>query len=152
MEPLIGYRAWLADREGRLRSLALADVWWTPGTQPAARCHKRIHGFGEAELGDPPHATDHPCGYHAYNSLAHLLAHAADAELRGSQDLTVVRGIVEGGGRTQEHELGWRAQYVMPVAILRFAPDDPDLRERVLLAQYSASERYGIPLIDPKDA
>jgi hypothetical protein len=38
------------------------------------------------------------------------------------------------------------------VAILRFTPNDPDLRERVLLAQYSASVRYDIPLIDPKEA
>jgi hypothetical protein len=60
--------------------------------------------------------------------------------------------VVAGGGRTQEHELGWRAQYAVPVAIIRFVPDDPEVRERVLLAQYSASERYDIPLIDPKDA
>jgi hypothetical protein len=151
MEPLIGYRAWLADRDGRLRSLALTNVWWTTGTQPAARCHKPIHGFDGADLGDPPHAADHPCGYHAYNTLADLLAHAADADVRRSTDLTVVRGVIEGGGRTQEHELGWRAQYALPVAILRFTPDDPELRERVLLAQYAASERYDIPLIDPKD-
>jgi hypothetical protein len=151
MEPLIGYRAWLADRDGRLRSLALTNVWWTAGTQPAARCHKPIHGFDSADLGDPPHAADHPCGYHAYNTLEDLLAHAADADVRRSADLTVVRGVIEGGGRTQEHELGWRAQYALPVAILRFTPDDPELRERVLLAQYAASERYDIPLIDPKD-
>jgi hypothetical protein len=152
MQPLVGYRAWLADRDGRLRSLALSDMWWAPGTQPAARCHKRIHGF-EAERSDPPHAADHPCGYHAYHTLSALLEHgAADADIRADGTLTVVRGVVEGGGRTQEHELGWRAQYALPVAILRFVPNDPDLRERVLLAQYSASERYGIPLIDPKEA
>jgi hypothetical protein len=153
MEPLIGYRAWLADREGRLRSLALADVWWAPGTQPAATCHKPIHGFDEADLGAPPHAANHPCGYHAYNTLAGLLHHGAgDADLRADGSLAVVRGVIAGGGRTQEHELGWRAQYAVPVAIIRFAPDDPDIRERVLLAQYSASERYDIPLIDPKEA
>jgi hypothetical protein len=153
MEPVIGYRAWLADQEGRLRSLALTDVWWTRGTQVAARCHKPIHGFGEADLGDPPHAANHPCGYHAYNTLAGLLDHgASDGDVRGDQALAVVRGIVAGGGRTQEHELGWRAQYALPVAIIRFTPNDPELRERVLLAQYSASLRYDIPLINPKDA
>jgi hypothetical protein len=150
MEPLIGYRAWLADRDGRLRSLALTTVWWEPGTQPAATCHKPIHGY---ELGAPPHAADHPCGYHAYNTLHALLAHGAtDEDGRGDGSLTLVRGIVEGGGRTQEHELGWRAQYALPVAILRFTPDDLAIRERVVLAQYAASERYDIPLIDPKDA
>jgi hypothetical protein len=153
MEPLLGYRAWLADREGRLRSLALTDVWWTPGTQVAARCHKPIHGFGEAEAGEPPHAANHPCGYHAYNTLADLLEHgASDGDVRGDHALAVVRGIIEGGGRTQEHELGWRAQYALPVAILRFTPNDPELRERVVLAQYAASLRYDIPLIDPKEA
>src|ERR671934_230804 len=85
--------------------------------------------------------------------LDDLLANAADADLRVNESLTVVRGIVEGGGRTQEHEHGWRAQYALPVAIIRFTPaDDPELRERVLIAQYAASERYGIPLIDPKEA
>ena len=45
---------------------------------------------------------------------------------------------------------GWR--YVLPVAIIRFVPRDAERRERVLLAQYLASERYEIPTIDLKDA
>jgi hypothetical protein len=153
MEPIIGYRAWLADCAGRLRSLSMPAVWWEPGSQPAARCHKPIHRFDEADLGPAPHAASHPCGYHAYHTLAALIAHgAADDDTCDQQALTLVRGIVVGGGRTQEHQLGWRAQYALPAAIIRFIPDDPDLRTRVLLAQYAASERYGIPLIDPKEA
>ena len=67
-------------------------------------------------------------------------------------ELTLVRGVVAGGGRTFEHEHGWRAQYALPLAIIRFRPDDPDTRSRVLLAQYAAAERYGMPLIDAKEA
>lgn len=148
--PIVGYRAWLGDREGRLRSLSM-PVWWEPGTQPAAKCHKLVHRFDETDPGPAPHPASHPCGYHAYDTLESLLAHGA-ADAGREPFLPVIRGIVEGGGRTQEHALGWRAQYVLPVAIIRFAPDDPELRSQVLLAQYAASERYDIPLIDPKDA
>jgi hypothetical protein len=153
MEPIVGYRAWLADREGRLRSLSTSTGWWEPGTQPAAVCHRPIHRFDEPHLGPAPHAVNHPCGYYAYNTLAGLLEHGAgDGDRHEEPGLTLVRGVVEGGGRTVEHELGWRAQYALPVAIVRFTPGDPELRERVLLAQYAASERYDIPLIDPKEA
>jgi hypothetical protein len=153
MDPLIGYRTWLADRQGRLRSLVAPHGWWVVGTQPAATCHRPIHRFDETDPGPAPHAANHPCGFHAYNTLAGLLSHgAADGDLRDRDGLTVVRGVVEGGGRTQEHDLGWRAQYALAVAIVRFTPDDPCARSDALLAQYAASERYGIPLIDPKDA
>jgi hypothetical protein len=151
---ITGYRAWLADSEGRLRSLASPDIWWRPGTQPAAVCHKPLHGFHEAHLGPAPHAANHPCGYHAYHTLGALLASGAH-DVAGDADadrLTLVRGIVAGGGRTHEHDFGWRAQYAMPVAIIRFAPADLEARSRALLASYAAAERYGIPLIDPKEA
>jgi hypothetical protein len=150
--PITGYRAWLADPQGRLRSLASPDVWWRPGTQPAAICHKPLHRFHEAHLGPAPHSANHPCGYHAYHTLEALLASGAEDIAADADELTLVHGIVAGGGRTHEHEHGWRAQYALPVAIIRFTPDDPDRRSRVLLAQYAAAERYGIPLIDPKEA
>ena len=152
MQPIVGYRSWLADDQGRLRSLANWEFWWEPGTQPAATCHRLVHRFDGPDLGQPPHAVNHPCGYHAYNTLAALLAdEATGIDARTPEELTLVRGIVQGGGRTHEHALGWRAQYALPVAILRFTPDDPDLRTRVLLAQYEASRRFDIPLLDPKE-
>ena len=152
MEPILGYRAWLADRDGRLRSLAVQDCWWEPGTWRAARCHRPFHRFDETDPGPAPHAANHPCGWHAYSKLPTLLDEVSDLlEAAPARDLCPVRGIVRGGGRTQEHARGWRAQYAIPVAILRFVPDDPEQREGVLLAQHAASRRYGVPLIDPKD-
>lgn len=150
MQPIVGYRAWLADRDGRLRSLAVPDVWWTPGAAVPAACHHLFHRLDDTDPGPAPHATDHPCGWHAYHALEPLLA--APAEHYATNGLMLVRGVVEGGGRTQEHRLGWRAQFALPIAIIRFVPADPEIRSRVLLAQYSASERYGIPLIDRKEA
>jgi hypothetical protein len=152
-EPIIGYRAWLADDRGELRSCAVQHVRWRPGLQPAAVCHRPAHRFDEPHLGPAPHDVNHPCGWHAHFTLEQLLAYDVDGlEVRDHPGLVAVRGLVSGGGRTQEHRYGWRAQYVAPLAILRFVPDAPERRERVLLAQYLASERYGIPLIDPKDA
>jgi hypothetical protein len=153
MEPILGYRAWLADREGRLRSVSMDHVWWEPGRAVEATCYKPVHRFDDTARGPAPHDVNHPCGWHAYSTLAALLADRADGmEPRETTELSLVRGIVEGGGRTVEHEHGWRAQFALPVAIIRFVPDDPQLRSRVLLAQYLAGERYGIDLIDIKDA
>ena len=153
MEPLLGYRAWRADRDGRLCSLRVDGVWWEPGVVMEATCPRPVHRFDELGIGPAPHAQNHPCGWHAFARLDDLLA-----DKRGTSEpsdmlgFTVVHGIVEGGGRTQEHEHGWRSQYALPVAIIRYVPDDPAIRSQVLLAQYAASERYGIDLIDPKDA
>jgi hypothetical protein len=153
MEPILGYRAWLADRDGRLRSLAVQDCWWEPGRWHAATCHRVFHRFDETDPGPAPHPANHPCGWHAYHRLDTLLTEVADLlETAWSRDLCLVRGVVKGGGRTQEHARGWRAQYAVPMAIIRFVPDDAESRSPVLLAQYAASERYGIPLIDPKEA
>lgn len=151
MEALRGYRAWLADREGRLRSLAVESVWWRPGQVVAATCDRPVHLFDDLDLGPAPHAANHPCGWHAYHTLETLVEHLA-LDITEMEELTLVCGLVEGGGRTQEHAFGWRAQYALPVAIIRFVPEDPEQRSRVLLAQYLASERYRIPLIDRKDA
>jgi hypothetical protein len=153
MEPLLGYRAWRADREGRLCSMRVDGVWWQPGVAMEATCHKPVHRFDEPNLGPAPHDANHPCGWHAYSSLGALLLDEEDtAEPTDMRGFTVVHGLVEGGGRTQEHEHGWRAQYALPVAIIRYVRNDPETRSQVLLAQYAASERYGIPLIDPKEA
>jgi hypothetical protein len=104
-------------------------------------------------LGPAPHAANHPCGWHAFTSLEALLDDESDtSEPSDMLGFTVVHSLVERGGRVQEHEHGWRSQYALPVAIVRRVRNDPEIRSRVLLAQYAASERYGIDLIDPKDA
>jgi hypothetical protein len=151
LPPLVGYRAWAASGTGELRSRVMRDVIWEPGqVTPAATCDHP----GSTTWGDnlPPHVADHPCGWHYYKTfqlLHDLGSWMDDVYVHGYPhvQLVILWGIVEVGGRVQEHEYGGRAQYARPTALIRRDVIGKPGAGAVHKAELAVCQRYGIPLL-----
>jgi len=123
---ILGFRLWTVSEAGILRSLATgAD--WNLGLNHAC-C-----------------ATDHvvpdeycQCGFHAYNQLEDVKAHAA--LMHRSLDVDCVIGAVAASGEVQVHSNGFRAQTCEVLALsARHIQSAPGL--------FAAAELYGVPVL-----
>lgn len=110
IEPIVAYRTWRVENEGRLRSLyadKLSDDWavWQPGEPYHAVCRRH----------DAPH-RDCSCGVYAVKDLSNVATTSAIWS-------TLVVGEVALWGRIVEHERGYRAQYARPRRLAVLVPD-----------------------------
>lgn len=131
IEPLAGYRAWYAARDGRLEPLR-GGPSWGPGTN-VARC-------GMIEPGRPRHkapAPDCKCGLYAFHSPSR------DPFGLLIEDSAFVTGGIAAWGEVELHMNGFRAEFAQVAALKAPTKGSGERLRRLRLA----SERYGVPLV-----
>jgi hypothetical protein len=106
-EPVIGFRIWRVYAAGDLHS-GFGRERWAPGAGFTAHCKVWLDDQAV------PH-WECFCGVHAFRDPRHLKSWRGGAPRRGG---TRVTGAVALWGRIIEHELGFRAQYARPVALI----------------------------------
>lgn len=149
--PLTGYRIWVSNQDGLLRSWVMRNVIWKPGkVTPPAMCNRPTASLRHS--GPAPHADDHPCGWHFYDTYERMVEQGGktcDTYFHGYPNILLVQvwGIVEVGGRVQHHQLGGRAQYARPVALIRRQVSCHPGYGRVKAAEQAVCRQYGIPLV-----
>lgn len=134
--PVIGWRTWRLDSEGRLRSWGSDDLW-KPGEPLRARCRRRRSGHALRRCTCPQEtapARRCDCGIYAAQSIEQ-----ARKYLGGNG----VIGRVALWGTVIEHEDGHRAEYAYPAA-LYVEPDCPRQYQRAL-------EAFGVPVLSAAD-
>jgi hypothetical protein len=153
--PLTGYRIWISNADGWLRSMVMRNVIWEPGqVTPAAKCNRWTSAMLDG--GPAPHIADHPCGWHFYDTYARLAeqgGQTCDTYFHGHPNILLVQvwGIIEVGGRVQRHAMGGRAQYARPVALIKRQVSTHPGYGRVQAAEYAAARRYRLPLLPPEE-
>ena len=117
-----GFRAWLAEPDGRLLPATAMGQAWRPGVNEAA-CRLHAH---QAPV------SDCTCGLYAFHTVHRQLASEP------------VIGAVAAWGAIDAYARGFRAQRSMIVALAR----PSRARHGTLAAVERAAERYGVPLVD----
>lgn len=135
--PLVGYRDWVADAQGRLLSLSeafnagssqnpaaeLRGAWFRPGRSATSFCVRAGHA------GLCNDAFTCTCGLHAYAEPHHWAGSG------------LVHGAIVAWGRIVLHSGGFRAEHARPIA---FVGQHSASRKR-------AVERYGLPRLAPDE-
>lgn len=177
IEPVVGFRYWRMNR-GEKTSTRLGDgKVYTPRLRGVThQYHWPFDGVVKAECkkkGDQiegPHEAPEfhcQCGFYGYYDFATML----DKPAMFGRHTKIAMGIVLGWGRTTIHELGFRAQYARPIALLR-TPDSwfreteekPEVlpwatfeTEHIKYLEHldlldRIAEAYSIPVIDTAEA
>jgi hypothetical protein len=136
--PVVGYRTWKLSQtaEGLQLKSVFKNCYWTLGVTRAT-CQQCAPWVVNR------HAVPNPsceCGLYAFSSAVPVwtIEPQLDAIRRSRQEPVSVWGAVVGWGRVVQHgQLGWRAEYARPVALL-------DTGDALLEA---AATRYGVPLL-----
>jgi hypothetical protein len=152
-EPLVGslrgYRWWGVARSGWLISPWFGERRWDPG-QNAARCLARSVWRRHRWATRHPHgipALDCTCGFYGLLRLS-----GNDGEHDGgpwhreparSGEGGLVFGVVEAWGRIVLGTIGWRAQFVRPLAL--FVPSDSRFAGDGRIDR--VARRYPIPIV-----
>jgi len=154
-QPLRGFRAWFVDPDERpvsLRSSGRRDLVWSPRSPMQAECIRREQTVVEGRLvrstplpacDEVPPALGCTCGVYAVAELSRL------REMVGTLPFVpgglFVLGEVEGWGRVIEHEDGWRATFVRPLALIEWVMDPVFDEVMSLLSQRYEIPRHGRP-------
>lgn len=128
-EPLIGFRAWHVDAQGRLTPWAFPHEAWTPGPN-RARCHS-------ASAHRPP-VAECMCGLYG-------LTRTDDHRLNFADDQAV--GAIAAWGDIEAHRTGFRAEWACVTALAE-PPRSASSAKRARIDR--AATRYDVPLV-PRD-
>jgi hypothetical protein len=99
-EAFEGWRGWIINKHGRLRSI-MHDFVWEPGEEVHATCHAGTHSR------IPDRACD--CGLYATKTLAKLQANG--------YNIYGAFGKIKLWGRILENEAGYRSEFAYPSVI-----------------------------------
>lgn len=173
IEPVVGYRAFLLDKSGALKSIGKGDSLWEPGENEACCVAdlrakwvrknvdgelKRVkilwHGLipepkcdcGFWLLDSSQAVVDHFWGPRRQDSMFMVMA----SMWRGADEERYVIAEAKGWGRVIQAENGWRTEYAAVTALLEGSTEEPAHGKLVPDSLvHKIAENYGVPVVQP---
>lgn len=137
IEPVLAWRVWEVDEEGRVCSITQQHTWDEKYAEVAV-CLKHK----DDDQHTPP-VWGCLCGFHGYDNRRGACNHAEAALCSPTPTPMVAYGLVELWGDTITHSTGFRAQHAAIVEM--WVQTRTGSRRKARRVAQAVSERYGIP-------
>jgi hypothetical protein len=145
VEPVVGYRSWrVSDKSYLLHSAIIHSCTWPTDASLEATCwdtqHRHYANDDIPLVHESPH-TWCTCGVHGFHDVEDALDY-------GGHSRAVV-GAVMAWGKIMVHTLGFKAQYMRPLAFIEHKSKLERIERKDMIEQMVA--KYSLPLLPQHD-